>query len=35
VLFTDYTDCDKPVTVIARYDPGRGLVRPITAWQGA
>ncbi len=33
VLFIDRTDGGKPVTVVARYDPGRDLVRPITAWE--
>ena len=33
VLFTDRTDGGKLVTVIARYDVGRHLVRPITAWE--
>lgn len=31
VLFSDRTDGGQSVTVIARYDPGRHLVRPITA----
>lgn len=33
VLFTDHTDGGKRVTVVARYDAGRRLVRPITAWE--
>ncbi len=33
VLFTDRTDGGKLVTVVARYDGGRHLVRPITAWE--
>lgn len=33
VLFTDRTDGAKLVTVVARYDAGRHLVRPITAWE--
>ncbi|MGH3910411.1 MAG: hypothetical protein ACRDRM_06230 [Pseudonocardiaceae bacterium] len=33
VLFTDRTDGGKRVTVVARYDTGRRLVRPITAWE--
>ncbi len=33
ILFTDRTDGGKRVTVIARYDAGRRLVRPITAWE--
>jgi hypothetical protein len=33
VLFSATTDGGKPVTVIARYDPARHLVRPITAWE--
>lgn len=33
VLFSDRTDGGKSVTVIARYDAGRHLVRPITAWE--
>lgn len=33
VLFTDRTDGGKRVTIIARYDASRQLVRPITAWE--
>ncbi len=33
VLFTDRTDGGKRVTIIARYDPGRHSIRPITAWE--
>ena len=33
VLFTDCIDGGKRVTVVARYDAGRRLVRPITAWE--
>lgn len=33
VLFTDRTDGGKLLTVVARYDAGRRLVRPITAWK--
>jgi len=33
VLFTDDTDGGKRVTVVARYDPGRRTIRPITAWE--
>jgi len=34
VLFMDRTDGGKSVTVVARYDPTRHVVRPITAWEG-
>lgn len=34
VLFTDRTDGGKQLTVVARYDAARQLVRPITAWEG-
>jgi len=33
VLFTDHTNGGKRMTVVARYDAGRHLVRPITAWE--
>jgi hypothetical protein len=33
ILLTDRTDGGKRVTVVARYDAGRQLVRPITAWE--
>jgi hypothetical protein len=33
VLFTDRTDGGKCVTVVARYDIARHLIRPITAWE--
>lgn len=33
ILFTSRTDGGKRVTVVARYDTGRQLVRPITAWE--
>lgn len=33
VLFTDRTDGGRLVTVVARYDTGRRVVRPITAWE--
>jgi len=33
ILFTDRTDGGKLVTVVARYDAGQHLVRPITAWE--
>jgi len=33
VLFTDRTDGGKRATVVARYDVGRHLIRPITAWE--
>ncbi len=33
VLFTDRTDGGKQVTVVARYNAGCHLVRPITAWE--
>lgn len=33
VLFTDCTDGGKRVTVVVRYDTGRHVVRPITAWE--
>ena len=33
VLFTDRTDGGKRVTIVARYDAGRHIVRPITAWE--
>lgn len=33
VLFTDRTIGGKQVTVVARYDAGRRLVGPITAWE--
>ena len=33
ILFTARTDGGKLVTVVARYDAGHQLVRPITAWE--
>ena len=33
ILFTDRTDGGKQVTVVARYDAARRLIRPITAWE--
>jgi hypothetical protein len=33
ILFTDRTDGGKLLTVVARYDAGHHLVRPITAWE--
>jgi hypothetical protein len=33
VLFTDHTNGGKRMTIVARYDAGRHLVRPITAWE--
>lgn len=33
VLFTDHTNGGKRMTVVARYNAGRHLVRPITAWE--
>ena len=33
VLLTDRTDGGKRVTVVARYDTARRLIRPITAWE--
>lgn len=33
VLFTDRTDGGTWVTVVAHYDAGRHVVRPITAWE--
>lgn len=33
VLFTAATDGGKRATVVARYDPGRAIVRPITPWE--
>ena len=33
VLFTDHTDGGKRVTVVARYEAARHLIRPITAWE--
>lgn len=33
VLFTDRTGRGTQLTVIARYEPDRRLVRPITAWR--
>ena len=33
VLFTDLTDGGKRVTVVARHDAARRIVRPITAWE--
>ncbi len=33
VLFTDRTDGGKRVTVVARYERARRLIRPITAWE--
>lgn len=32
-LFTDRTDGGRLVVVVARYDAGRHLVRPVTAWE--
>lgn len=33
ILFSDHTDGGKRVTVVVRYDTGRHIVRPITAWE--
>lgn len=33
ILLTDRTDGGKLVTVVAHYDAGQHLVRPITAWE--
>ena len=35
ILFTAATDGGKRATVVARHDPGRASVRPITAWEGS
>lgn len=33
ITFIDHTNGCKRVTVVAHYDAGRHLVRPITAWE--